>query len=137
MPLIRINSHPAPRQLLVFSLGCLCFAGAVAVYQWVHGRQTVAAICGGVALLVPLIGLFSREGLRGLYLGLCYATYPLGYVISAVVLVALFYGVVTPLGLLLRLFRHDPLAKRPAPADRSYWQPRDKAHDPSSYFKQY
>lgn len=137
MPLIRINSRPGPRQLLLFAGGWLCCAGGLAVHQWAKGHQTVAAIAGLLALLVPAVGALWREGLRLLYVGLCHATYPLGYVVSSVVLLVLFYGVFTPLGLLLRLWRHDPLGRRAAPAPASYWRERERGRTPASYFKQY
>lgn len=137
MSLLRINTRPNARQLRLFSLGWLCFVGGFAVLQWLKGRHAVAECMGGAALLVPVVGIVWHDGVRRLYVGLCYATYPIGYVISTVVLCVLFYGVVTPLGLLLRLCGHDPLGKRAAPASASYWRPRERTQSPASYFKQY
>lgn len=137
MPLIRIDTHPSTRQLRVFSLGCLVFAGGIGAHQWLKGNHSVAGLFWSFALIVPIAGLFWRAGLRRLYIGLCYATYPLGYLISTVVLVTLYYGVITPIGLILRLFRHDPLAGRPGSGNTSYWHPRKNNRSPESYFKQY
>ena len=42
-------------------------------------------------------------------------------VVSPVILAILFYGAITPIGLLSRLFGYDPLRRRIEPAARSYW----------------
>jgi len=137
MPLIRINHRPSPRQLLVFSIGWLAFAGSLGALQWVRDRHAAAEICWGLAWVAPVAWLVWREGLRRLFLGLCYATYPLSYVVSTAVLTILFFGVLTPIGIALRLARHDPLARRRISGDTSYWRPREGARSPEGYFRQY
>ncbi len=46
---------------------------------------------------------------------------------SPVILAVLFYGAITPLGLLSRVFGYDPLRRRIDPAAKSYWidRPQD------------
>lgn len=137
MSLIRINRHPPPRQLLVFAVAWMIFAGVVGLAQWRHGRPAGAIACWSLAVVVPLAGLAWREGLRRLYVGLAYVTFPIGFVVSTLVLVLLYYLVVTPIGLVLRLCRHNPLGRgfdRPA---GTYWQPRSTPRDPASYFRQH
>ena len=60
-------------------------------------------------LLAPLNRIWSRVGEL------------LQAVVSPIVMAALFYGVLTPIGLLLRLTGHDPLRRRMEPGVRSYW----------------
>ena len=42
-------------------------------------------------------------------------------VVSPVILAVLFYGAITPIGLLARLTGHDPLKRRIDPAAKTYW----------------
>ena len=42
-------------------------------------------------------------------------------VVSPIILAILFYGAITPIGLLSRLFGHDPLRRRIDPAAKTYW----------------
>jgi hypothetical protein len=60
-------------------------------------------------LLAPLNSLWSRIGMV------------LQALVSPLVMAVLFYGVITPIGLLLRLIGHDPLRRRMDPKLQSYW----------------
>ena len=137
MSLLRLNSRPSPRQLLVFALAWLAVAGASGWAQWHQARPLAAETCWALAVIVPLAGAVWREGLRLLYVGLSYATVPIGYAVSTVVLVLLYYAVLTPLGLILWVCGHDPLQRRPAPAAASYWHKRPGPRRPASYFRQH
>ena len=137
MSLIRINHRPSPRQLLVFALAWLVFAGLLGLSQWVHGRPAAAIACWVASGLVPMAGAVWPEGLRLLYLGLSYATYPIGLAVSSLVMVVLYYAVLTPIGLILRLCRYDPLNRRFDRQAGSYWHLRTSRREPASYFRQY
>ena len=60
-------------------------------------------------LLAPLNRIWSRIGAL------------LQAIVSPLVMAALFYGVLTPIGLLLRMTGHDPLHRRMNPQAQSYW----------------
>ena len=137
MSLIRINHRPSPRQLLVFALAWMLFAGLLGAAQWAHDRPAAAGACWAAGVVVPLAGAAWREGLRRFYVGLCYATYPLGLAVSSLVLVLFYYVLLTPLGLILRLCRYDPLQRRFDRAAGSYWHRRPDRRDPAGYFRQH
>jgi len=78
----------------------------------------VAAAIAVVTIAAPkLLALPNRLWLR---LGLL-----LNRIISPVVLAFLFYVVVTPMGLLMRMLGHDNLRLRRYASDASYWIKRD------------
>jgi hypothetical protein len=135
MPLVRLNWSPDTRMLRQFGW-IACAAGVLlAAFVW-EGWASVAA--AGVAVFSGVASLLRPSLNRPLFLGLSIVTYPIGLVVSTVVLVVLFYLVVTPIGLLLRVFRHDPLTRR---FDRertsSYWSPARPARPNEDYFRQY
>ena len=132
MALLRINHRPAPRQLLVFALAWLAFAGATGWMQWTGGRPRLAQVCWTLAVVVPVVGAFWQEGLRRFYVGLCYATFPVGFVVSTLVLTLIYYAVLTPIGLLLRVCGHDALQRRPA---ATYWHRRPAPRKAADYFR--
>ena len=136
MSLLRLNRHPSPRQLLVFAVAWLVVFGTLAMSQWRHGREILAEVFAVTAIAFPLLGLAWREGLRCVFVGLAYATYPIGLVVSTVVLVVIYYAVLTPIGLVLRLGRYDPLQRRFDRQAATYWQRRPDRRDPDSYFRQ-
>jgi hypothetical protein len=136
MSLIRINVNPSGRQLLVFAAAWLAFLGIIGAENWHHGRHATAAALWTLAGLVPLAGLFSRAALRFVFVGLSYATRPIGIVVSFVVLALVYYLVLTPVGLIMRLLGNDPLSRKFEPDSESYWTPRDRTKPVESYFDQ-
>lgn len=137
MSLLRLNRNPNGKQLTVFSVAWALFVGGLALSQEWRGHPTLASALGVLALGVPLVGLAWPRGLRHLFVGLSYATYPIGFVVSHVILALLYYLFLTPIGLLLKLCRYDPLARRFEPSAATYWQRRDNPPPPASYLRQF
>ena len=79
---------------------------------------------------------WSRRILRLAFVSVSYATYPIGIAVSHVVLALVYYLALTPIGLTMRMLRHDPLARGFDPSAQSYWIPRKTNRTPESYFKQ-
>jgi hypothetical protein len=61
----------------------------------------------------------------------------LGFVVSNAAVAAIFYLVVTPTGLLLRLFGRDPLERSREPARTTYWKDAAKPQDAERFCRQY
>jgi|SRR5271157_4718079 len=136
-PLIRFNKNPTSRQLLAFAAAWLVLLGLLGSQTWFRGRHSAAEAAWALAVLVPLAGLLSRRFLRFAYLLLSYATFPIGFVVSHVVLALVYYLALTPIGLTMRLFRYDPLFRRFDPKAQSYWIRRGGTKPPATYFQQY
>ncbi len=133
-----IERHPSPRQLAVFSLTWLVFFtvwGAVA--WWKMAAPAAAAACWGVAVVVPLLGLAVPGLLRIVYLGMAYASLPVGLVVSYLILAATYYLVLTPIGLVLRLFGYDPMHRRYDRQAKTYWVPRKEDEEVDRVFRQF
>lgn len=60
--------------------------------------------------------------LRPIVIVLLILTVPIGWIISRLVLIVFFYLVVTPVALIRRLLRHDPLNLRPQKDQATYWE---------------
>jgi len=63
-------------------------------------------------------------------------TYPLGWLLSHIVLALVYHGVFTPIGVIQRAFGRDAMRRRFDPGAESYWIERDPKRDAKSYFKQ-
>jgi hypothetical protein len=136
MSLVRIERNPTGRQLLVFGAAWLVFLGSWGLLAWMRGRNAAAEVLWTLAAVVPVAGAVSRRILRLAYVAVSYATYPVGFVVSYIVLALVYFLVLTPIGLFMRLLGHDPLSRKFDPAAKSYWIPRDEAKTVESYFKQ-
>jgi hypothetical protein len=138
MALIEINRAPTARQLRQFAGVWVVFfgvAGAVVLHR--HGWPTTWVAVWVAIVLAGLTSLFLPRLAGLLYVGLSYATFPIGWLVSHVVLTVVYYGVFTPIGLLMRLVGRDPLQRRLDPSSPSYWKPRPESTDTQRYFHQY
>jgi hypothetical protein len=91
-----------------------------------------------VAVVVPVVGWTVPSFMRAVYVGLSYLAWPIGFVVSHVLLGAVYYLLVTPIGLILRVVGYDPMHRRFDRKAQSYWIERDDAQrDPRSYFRQF
>jgi hypothetical protein len=133
-----ISFTPSKRTLRNFSGLWTAFFGGMACWQYFQrGRPGVALALGGLALAVGLLGLVRPPAVRWIYVGWMVVAFPIGWTVSRVLLAVVFYGVFTPLGLLLRLAGRDPLALRPAVDRPTYWEPKPAAAGPGSYLRQF
>lgn len=138
MSIVRINHDPSPRQLRTFALlwGTL-FAGLSGLVLYRHGPWAAAFTLLTIAVFVPAVGWFAQGFLRLVYLGMSYTAFPFGYCVSHLCLLIMYYAVLTPVGLLLRAFRHDPLQRRFDRQAESYWVRRAVDTRPDRYFRQF
>jgi hypothetical protein len=133
-----INFSPPPRILRQFSGLWLAFFGGLACWHGlVRGHPAAAAVLGVLALTVGPLGLVRPRLVRPIYVGWMILAFPVGWVLSRVVLALVFYGVFTPLGLLSRLAGRDTLARRPQPGAASYWTPKPAPAGARSYTRQF
>ena len=137
MSLVRINRNPSRRELAVFGLCWLAFFALLALAALARSRQGSAALLAALAVLVPLAGRIWPAGMRLVYLAMAYLAFPIGLVVSFLILAAVYYLVLTPTGLVMRLVGYDPMQRRFDPQARSYWSPRESPRDPGRYFRQF
>ena len=137
MALVRIDHHPSPRQLRVFAAAWLVFFAVLGAWAWRRGSTGTAFSLLAAAVMVPAMGLLWAELLRWVYVGMSYLAFPIGFVLSHVILAIVYYLVFTPIGLVMRLCGYDPMQRRFDPQARSYWSPRETAPEPGRYFRQF
>src|SRR2546422_3987753 len=138
MAIIEINKNPSRRELNVFGLLFLLFSGVVGAGLYFRSGAHEAARGVWIAGFVLTALYFAIPSLRRpFYLGWLYVTFPIGFVLSHVILGAVFYLVFTPVGLVLRLLGKDPLHRRFDRDAKSYWVEHDPHVDPKRYFNQY
>ncbi len=138
MALITVNTDPSRRELRQFGfiwLAFLSFFGAVVRFKM--GAPAAANGLWVAAVLVPLVGWFFPAFMRVVFVGMSFAAFPIGWVVSHIVLAIVFYLILTPVGLMMRLFRYDPMHRRFDRQAESYWIQREPHPDPKQYFRQW
>jgi hypothetical protein len=138
MALIEVNTNPTRRQLAVFGASWVVFVSAVGMLVAFRAESlTGACVLWAVAGAVPLAGLVVPGFLRGVYVAMAYAAFPVGWVVSIVVLAIVYFAVITPVGVLMRLLGRDPMTRRFDARAETYWVPHRTRDEPESYFRQF
>lgn len=126
------------RNLRQFAAACLVFLLAAGAHQWlVRGHQKAGVILATVALVVGVLGLIKPAAIRWLYVAAMALTFPIGWVISRLMVLLMFYGIITPVALFFKLRGRDLLCRKPSPDRASFWTPKPTPREVRSYFRQY
>jgi hypothetical protein len=142
-PFRDINWRPGSRELRTFgkviALGFPIVAALLGASVWrrSHAWPEWTLWLGGIGLAVGLACIAVPRAARPFYLvwmalGCC-----VGFVVSNVVLAAIYFLVVTPIGLALRISGRDPLRRAFEPKRPSYWDDAEKPGDAERYFGQH
>ena len=145
--MIEINLRPDVKTLRQFGFIAVVGFGFVAAIA--HFETLIFALGLGAAkpyVVAGFIGLAGYSGLFALiypkanlpvYVGLTVLSYPIGLVLSYVIMGTLFFGMITPTGLVMRMIGRDPLDRKFEPEAESYWHDCRPARDKASYFRQF
>lgn len=110
-------------------------AGGGARLGWPIGA--IVGVCVAAGLLGAL-SIWAAPALgRALYAGWMEAAAPIGWTITRLILGAVYYLVLTPIGLLMRLFGKDPMNRNLDRTAATYWCERRGATEARRYFRQF
>ena len=138
MSIIQIDHNPSRRQLNVFGIIWLVFFGVVGgIVLKNSGSMPMATVIWGLALTVPVVGWIMPAFMRIIYVGMVYATFPIGFVVSYLILAIVYYLVLTPTGLVMRLFGYDPMNRNFDGSTDTYWCSRKQDDSLNRYFSQF
>ena len=120
-----------PKDWLKFTIVC-CVVGMLIVRALERHRvlqHDPALALFALALATLVLCIVRPAWFRGFYRAGMTVSFSIGQVVSRVLLTVLFLLVVTPLGLLLRLFGKDLLHLKRKPAGHSYWHRVDRTQN--------
>ena len=89
---------------------------------------------GAASVTLLLTGLFSATGSHKFHRLWIRLAHMLGYINSRILLSVIYFLVITPYGLILRLSGRDTMNRRGA-AKKSYWIPRSKTRQTRQQFE--
>ncbi len=129
--------RPSDRRLRQFAvLWTLFFLCLVMRCCWPTLRTLPAAALSSGSVL-GVVGWFRPRIIRPVYVSWMIAVFPIGWTVSRVVLALLFYGLFTPLGLLLWTCGRDALGLSLQPEAGSYWAKKEACTDKHRYLQQF
>jgi len=130
-----IPRNPGRRTLRQFAVLWLLAFLLFSVQAMRAGRPASAVTFAIVAGVVGVLGLLAPAAIRLVFVGSMVVTFPIGWLVSRVALAAIFYGIFTPIGLVMRVCGRDVLELRRRERE-SYWTPKPQAADLRAYFRE-
>lgn len=136
--MIHVNYHPSDRHLRVFAVGQAVFVGLLLLFMHRRGasQEWCYAVIGASAL-ISVVGVSRPQWVRWVYVIWMLAMFPVGWCLSHMLLAAVYCFLVTPLGVLLRCFGHDPIERKFDFKRETYWIRRGPSPAVSRYFRQF
>lgn len=137
MGLFQLQTKPTTRMLRQFAAAWLIFFLLLAANQiWRRGHVSLGYALGVVAL-IGIIGLIKPNAVRLLFIAASVAAFPIGWLVSHVALIVMFFGILTPMAIFWRIRRRDLLQLKPKKDQTSFWIVRDEQPAPERYLKQF
>jgi hypothetical protein len=100
-------------------------------------RTVSVAIGAVVGMLGGAVSLASRPAGTRLYRAWMLGMLPIGWTFSHLILGAVFFGVITPIGLLMRVAGRDSMERRKDASMETYWLSRGQRPGASRYLRQF
>lgn len=113
---------------------CLCVLGGVLLW-----RQNGSSVWfWGAGAVFFLVGRVAPDALKPVYIVWMKLAFVLGWINTRIILFFVFYGIVTPIGLLMRLLGTDALDQKMEKEKPTYWRDREREEfKPSDYERQF
>lgn len=145
--MIEINLNPDESTLRQFGWIALFGFGFIALIAWNDwlifsfglgaAKPYVAGISGGLGVLSALFSLVYPKANQPIFAGLSILTYPIGFVLSYVIMGTLFYVLIAPLAIFFKIVGRDAMHRSYDPEATSYWSDPRPARPKEAYFKQF
>jgi hypothetical protein len=127
--------NPTPRILRQFAAGWLiCFLALAFRFGLLH--HAPVGIRLAVVSVAGIIGLLAPRVLHWPFVVLTAAAFPIGWLMTQLVLALMFYCVLTPVALIFRWRGRDALQLRPR-GRSTFWSERNEPTPPEKYLKQF
>ncbi|MFA6723811.1 MAG: SxtJ family membrane protein [Lentisphaeria bacterium] len=140
MSLIKLKLKPSDDELRDFGAVSLCMLVILGLLcSWVLGWQEAwLRYAASLGLALYVLSRISAKLILPFYQLLMLLGFPIGWLISHLVVACFYYLILTPLGLLFRLMKRDPLKRSYEPEAQSYWRNTAGADKkPGRYLQQF
>lgn len=131
------STNPTPRVLRQFAAAWLTFFLLFSADEiWRRGNAS-AGLALAVVSLVGVVGLIRPASVSLLFIAASAIAFPIGWLMSQIVLAIIFFAVLTPMAFLQRARGRDALGLKRKPEQSSFWSARGPRSGPERYLKQF
>ena len=136
--MIDLNLNPSRKELRIFAaLFWVFFTGVAWIVFRRTGSSTAAGVILAAAAAVGVVGLSVPRWVRPVYIAWMLAAFPIGWVMSHVLMGMIYFLVITPIGWMMRALGRDPMQRAFDRQAKSYWICREKHDKTERYFRQF
>lgn len=133
-----IPLNPGRKVLRQFAVLWIVFFVGLGAYQFLaHDRPGPGLVLMAAGLTVGIPGVIRPALLRWIFVAWMVLAAPIGWLVFTLLLLALYFLLITPLALFFRLRGRDWLRRKPAPERDTFWERKENPLDPLSYFRQH
>jgi hypothetical protein len=137
MRLSDLPLKPSRRMLRQFAGLWIVFLNGLAAWHGLaHGETRVALALVVLALTIGPAGLVWPSIIRPVFIGWLILAFPIGWLVSRVVLL-IFFSLIIPVALLFRIRGRDALQLRRRTDRTTYWTPKGAPESVRSYLHQF
>lgn len=130
--------NPSTKVLRQFAAAWLVFFLAMGAHQaFGKHRPQLGAAIAAAAVVIGVLGLLRPGAVKWIFVGWMVLAFPIGWLVSQITLLLLFYVMLTPVALFFRLTGRDPLCRKIATGEPSYWTAKEQPQDMRRYLRQY
>ena len=136
--MIEIKRKPSDREMRWFGLIPLLFFGLIGALVFLGAQTlTLPSILWSIGGILCILYYGVQAFRLPLYIGWMKAVSPIGWTISHLLLAMVYYLMITPMGLVMRLFRRDSMRRNFEPEAETYWIKRRSNGDLARYVRQF
>ncbi len=135
--MIEINRNPSRRELFWFGILLAVFVAlAGLILRLRFDLPRAGEFVWGVGAGLLFVYLIAPPSRKLIYLAWMYAVFPIGWAVSHLLLALIYYLVLTPIGLLMRVLGHDAMKQKFDRQAPTYWEQHRPA-ERERYFRQF
>ncbi|MFH0911097.1 MAG: hypothetical protein V1918_06305 [Planctomycetota bacterium] len=144
MALVTINWKPGRRELKAFGWAMILGFGliglAFAFWPWarpIRPNLSIAIGCWAFGVFAGVLGWSGSRAALLVYWPWMGVAFVFGNILSRILIAVFFYGMITPMGLCMRLLGRDRLHLRRRGDETTYWRDVPQAEDKARYERQF
>jgi hypothetical protein len=143
---LEVRRNPSKHELNWFGVVVFVMMGFLGFIAWGKGHlifktggapPIMSYVFWGIGVVLPVVYYAIPPLRKKLYVGFMYVLYPIGFVMSHIILGAIYFLMFTPVGFVMRRFGYDPMNKRYAPEATTYFHDHVTGGDAPRYFRQF
>jgi hypothetical protein len=134
MNLYSDSTLPSERRFGRTITGAFAFLGLYGIFA--HRSRITCAVCLLLSVVCGVITYAQPKALAPLNKAWFHLGDRMGKIVSPIVLAIIFFGILTPIAIVAKLFGRDPLRLKPG-ARQSYWIKRDSQSSATSFKNQF